>query len=60
MTPAQQQPFRCDHEYMIFLSDWVFENPARILGNLKRYGGYYNNQRRMLANRGREAREMGL
>ena len=42
------------------LSDWTFENPARILANLKRYGGYYNFQRRTLANLPEEASRSGF
>src|SRR5699024_5224145 len=40
----------------IVLSDWTFENPRRVLANLKRYGGYYNFQRRTLANLASEGR----
>ncbi len=49
-----------DREYTIVLSDWTFENPTRVFRNLKAYGGYYNFQRRTLANLSEEAAKMGL
>ncbi len=52
--------YEAQREYTIVLSDWTFEDPYRVLANLKRYGGYYNYQRRTLANLGDEAKRMGF
>jgi CopA family copper-resistance protein len=60
IEPASPEPHAYDREYTIVLSDWTFENPSRVLANLKRYGGYYNFQRRTLANLGDEAGRMGF
>jgi len=60
IEPSSPEPHAYDREYTIVLSDWTFENPNRVLANLKRYGGYYNFQRRTLANLGDEAGRMGF
>lgn len=54
IEPREPEPFDYQREFTILLSDWTFENPHRVLANLKRYGGYYNFQRRTLANLGDE------
>jgi len=60
IEPTSPGPHAYDREYTIVLSDWTFENPNRVLANLKRYGGYYNFQRRTLANLGDESDGMGF
>ncbi|ACY48264.1 copper resistance system multicopper oxidase [Rhodothermus marinus] len=59
IDPAEE-PYPYDREYVIVLSDWTFENPYRVLARLRKYPGYYNFQRRTLANLFEEAREMGF
>ena len=60
IEPQEPEPYDVQREYTIVLSDWTFEDPHRVLANLKRYGGYYNYQRRTLANLGDEAERMGF
>lgn len=60
IEPGEPEPYDVQREYTIVLSDWTFEDPHRVLANLKRYGGYYNFQRRTLANLGDEAERMGF
>jgi len=60
IEPSEPEPYEAQREYTIVLSDWTFEDPHRVLANLKRYGGYYNYQRRTLANLGDEAGRMGF
>ena len=60
IEPREPESYDVQREYTIVLSDWTFEDPHRILANLKRYGGYYNYQRRTLANLGDEAERMGF
>ncbi len=60
IQPREPEPYDYQREFTIVLSDWTFENPHRVLANLKRYGGYYNYQRRTLANLGDEAERMGF
>ena len=40
IEPREPEPYDYQREFTIVLSDWTFENPHRVLANLKRYGGY--------------------
>ena len=60
IEPREPEQYDVQREYTIVLSDWTFEDPHRVLANLKRSGGYYNYQRRTLANLGDEAESMGF
>lgn len=60
IEPAEPEPFKYDRDYVVMLSDWSFENPARILANLKSLGNYYNFQRRTVAEFFRDASNKGL
>ncbi|MCH8140599.1 MAG: copper resistance system multicopper oxidase [Proteobacteria bacterium] len=46
IDPADADPVEYDSEFVVFLSDWTFEEPERIFANLKRMDGYYNYQKR--------------
>jgi len=48
IDPAGEDPVEYDREYPVVLSDWTFEDPHRVLSNLKKSEGYYNFQRRTL------------
>ena len=48
IDPAEPEPFRYDRDYTVLLSDWSFEGPEEIIGNLKTQAGYYNYQKRTL------------
>lgn len=50
IDPLEPEPYKCDRDYVIILSDWSFENPHAILANLKKMPTYYNYQRRTIAN----------
>lgn len=60
IEPAAPDPIGWDREHTLVLSDWTFEEPHAVLGHLKTYGGYYNLQRRTLANLGDEAADRGF
>lgn len=49
IDPIEPDPFAYDREYVVMLSDWTFEDPHDVLANLKKMGGYYNFQRRTVA-----------
>ncbi len=49
IDPIEPDPFAYDREYVVMLSDWTFEDPYGVLANLKKMGGYYNFQRRTVA-----------
>ena len=42
IAPRTPDPFACDRDYVVMLSDWTDENPARVLAKLKSQSDYYN------------------
>jgi CopA family copper-resistance protein len=50
VEPAESDPVAYDVEHSIILSDWTYDDPHRVLRNLKTIEGYYNFQRPTLAN----------
>lgn len=46
IDPVTRDPFDYDTECVVMLSDWTFEDPARMLAKLKKFGAYYNFNRR--------------
>ena len=49
IDPIEPEPFQYERDYVVMLSDWSFESPQRIISKLKKRGGYYNFQRRTMA-----------
>ncbi len=60
IDPQEPEPFRYERDYVVMLSDWSFESPERIISNLKKEGGYYNFQRRTMADFFRDVGRNGL
>ncbi|MCP9474552.1 MAG: copper resistance system multicopper oxidase [Nitrospira sp.] len=56
----EPEPVRYDRDYVVLLSDWSFEEPDRILANLKKASGYYNFQKRTAVEFVADARRMGF
>jgi CopA family copper-resistance protein len=48
IDPLEPEPFSYDRDYVVFLSDWTDESPARVLAKLKKRSDYYNQGRRTL------------
>ncbi len=48
IEPKEREPFDYNKDYVVLLSDWTFENPYDVLAKLKKWGGYYNYQRRTI------------
>ncbi|SDH31730.1 copper resistance system multicopper oxidase [Pseudomonas panipatensis] len=46
IQPKEPEPFTCDRDYVVMLSDWSDEDPARVLAKLKKDSGYYNFHKR--------------
>lgn len=46
IEPAKPEYYEYDREYTVMLSDWHDDDPHRIMGNLKKYPGYYNYNKR--------------
>jgi CopA family copper-resistance protein len=60
IEPAQPEPFKYDRDYVVMLSDYSFESPARLIANLKSLGNYYNRQRRTAGEFFRDASNKGF
>ena len=59
IDPVTRDPFAYDSECVVMLSDWTFENPARVLAKMKKLGSYYNFNRRTLGDVFRDATRDG-
>lgn len=46
IDPIEPEPFQYERDYVVMLSDWSFESPETLIDNLKKWGGYYNFQKR--------------
>ena len=55
IDPVERDPFAYDSECVVMLSDWTFEDPARVLAKMKKFGSYYNYNRRTLGDVFRDA-----
>jgi CopA family copper-resistance protein len=51
IDPAGPDPIASDREHVLVLSDWSFLHPHQILTRLKQEGGFFNRQKRTLADR---------
>jgi CopA family copper-resistance protein len=60
VDPAEPEPFSYDRDYVVMLSDWSFESPARIVAKLKKQSSYYNYQRRTVADFSRDVSRNGF
>ena len=59
IDPADKDPVRYDREYIVFLSDWTFEEPQTIFRRLKKMDAYYNYQQRTAADFFDDVRKSG-
>jgi CopA family copper-resistance protein len=59
IDPIEPDPYAYDSECIVMLSDWTFENPARVLKKMKKLGSYYNFNRRTMGDVFREASRDG-
>lgn len=46
IDPEEPEPFAYERDYVVFLSDWTDESPARVLAKLKKQADNYNQGRR--------------
>jgi CopA family copper-resistance protein len=60
IEPRQPEPVTHDRDYVIMLSDWTDEDPARIKARLKKQSNYYNFHQRTLGDLIRDVRDKGL
>ncbi len=59
IDPADPEPFQYEREFVVVLSDWSFENPYRILDNIKKKADYYQYQRRTIGDFFRDVDQAG-
>lgn len=59
IDPAEPDPVEYDRDYVVFLSDWTFEDPYVVLGKLKKQSDYYNFQQRTVGDFFRDAKQEG-
>ncbi|MGY4524367.1 copper resistance system multicopper oxidase [Pseudomonas sp. TE21394] len=55
----EPEPFTYDRDYVVMLSDWTDEDPARVLSKLKKQSDYYNYHKRTVADFVNDVSEMG-
>ncbi len=58
--PRAPDPVTADRDYVVLLSDWTDEIPARVLAKLKKQSDYYNFNQPTLGDLFRDARREGL
>ena len=51
IDPVGRDPIASEREHVIVLSDWSFLHPHRLFTRLKQEGGFFNRQKRTLADR---------
>jgi CopA family copper-resistance protein len=59
IEPKEPEPFHCDRDYVVLLSDWTDDDPHRIWDRLKKQGDYYNFHQRTVADFFRDVRTQG-
>ena len=59
IDPAEPEPFSYDRDYVVMLSDWSFEDPHDVMQHLKKADGYYNYQKRTIADLADDIRDKG-
>jgi len=60
IEPREADPYSCERDYVLLLSDWSDEDPHRIYRKLKLSSDYYNFNRRTVGDFFAEAAEKGL
>jgi CopA family copper-resistance protein len=48
IDPLEPEPFEYQRDYVVMLTDWTDESPARVMDKLKKQSDYYNRGRRTL------------
>ena len=51
IDPAGPDPVAYDREHVVVLSDWTFMHPHSLFSRLKQEGGFFNRQKRTIADR---------
>lgn len=59
VDPAGHDPIDYDREFTVVLSDWTFHDPNMVMAKLKKAEGYYNYQKRTVADFFKDVEQMG-
>lgn len=59
IDPLEPEPFQYERDYVVMLSDWTDEDPARVLAKLKKQSDYYNQHRRTVGDFIRDVSDQG-
>ncbi|WP_455230833.1 copper resistance system multicopper oxidase [Geopseudomonas aromaticivorans] len=59
IDPLEPEPFQYERDYVVMLSDWTDEDPARVLAKLKKQADYYNQHRRTVGDFIRDVSDNG-
>lgn len=60
IDPLEPEPFSCDRDYVVQLSDWTDLDPAALFARLKKMSGYDNFHQRTVGDFLRDARANGF
>ena len=60
IDPIAPEPFTCDREHVVMLTDWTDERPSRVFAKLKKRSDYYNFHQRTVRDLIADARKQGL
>ncbi|MCL4790870.1 MAG: copper resistance system multicopper oxidase [Gammaproteobacteria bacterium] len=60
IEPRSPDPVQADRDYVVVLSDWTDENPARVVAKLKKQSDYYNFGKRTAGDFLRDVRRDGF
>jgi CopA family copper-resistance protein len=60
IEPRTPDPVASDRDYVVVLSDWTDENPARVAAKLKKQSDYYNFGKRTVGDFVRDVRRDGF
>lgn len=60
IDPSGYEPIGYDREYVVILSDWLFEDPNRVYAKLKSHSSYYNFQQRTVGDFFNDVARKGL
>jgi CopA family copper-resistance protein len=59
IEPREPEPFTCNREHIVMLTDWTDDRPERVFTRLKKKADYYNLHQRTVADLYRDIRRQG-
>ncbi|WEX14232.1 copper resistance system multicopper oxidase [Pseudomonas sp. G11] len=59
IDPREPEPFSCQRDYVVMLSDWTDEDPVALMKTLKKQSDYYNRHKPTVGDFVRDAGQRG-